>query len=259
MTAINTSSYFNSVSDLTDTTKTSVRKVTSNSSGDTVVSEGDTSAFSSAESMGKSDFLNLLVTQLKYQDPMEPSADTEFVAQLAQFSQLENTQNMTTAMDTLTTNMNNFMTLQTLNSQSTTNASATPLLGKQVRVSEGSLTYEGNGETFDVHLKEGSSKGTLVIRDAKDVVVAEVAVSRADSKGGDVNITWNGKGTDGTALLAGKYTMEVVGTDGTTSAGYVFKDGKVTSVGFGETGATLTIDGTKYGLKNLVNVEEAES
>jgi flagellar basal-body rod modification protein FlgD len=44
--------------------------------------------------MGKDAFLNLLVTQLQHQDPTQPMADGEFLAQLAQFSSLEQLQQM---------------------------------------------------------------------------------------------------------------------------------------------------------------------
>ena len=43
--------------------------------------------------MGKEDFLKLLVTQLRYQDPMSPEDPKDFVAQLAQFSSLEQQMN----------------------------------------------------------------------------------------------------------------------------------------------------------------------
>lgn len=47
--------------------------------------------------LGKDDFLKLLITQLQHQDPMNPSSDTEFIAQVAQFSSLEQMQNMNNA------------------------------------------------------------------------------------------------------------------------------------------------------------------
>ncbi len=49
-------------------------------------------------SLDKDAFLKLLVAQMKYQDPLEPTANTEFVSQLATFSQLEEMQNMTSGM-----------------------------------------------------------------------------------------------------------------------------------------------------------------
>ncbi|MDF2589744.1 MAG: flagellar hook capping protein [Anaerocolumna sp.] len=46
------------------------------------------------DALGKDAFLQLLVTQMKYQDPLNPNTDTEYVAQLATFSQLEQMQNL---------------------------------------------------------------------------------------------------------------------------------------------------------------------
>ena len=50
------------------------------------------------DQLGRDAFLNLLVTQLQHQDPMQPQANGEFIAQLAQFSSLEQ---LTTMSDTL--------------------------------------------------------------------------------------------------------------------------------------------------------------
>ena len=48
--------------------------------------------------LGKDAFLQLLVAQMKYQDPLEPTENTEYISQLATFSQLEEMQNMTAGM-----------------------------------------------------------------------------------------------------------------------------------------------------------------
>lgn len=258
MASVNTDTYDN-VFDMThETTKRKVSASLKDGKSE-VVDEGDKEVFKKAgEQMGKDSFLNLLVAQMRYQDPLQPAEDTQFVAQLAQFSQLEFTQNSTDAISSLASNMQAFMDMQTLQAQSITNASATPLLGKEVRVMEASFEHKGLTEKeFNVHLT--GKTGTLIIRDKDDNVVAELEVGVESSKGGDTTVKWNGKDTEtGRDILGGTYTIEVVNSNGTESGGYAYQEGMVTGVNFSSSGSGLTINGKQYGLGYLINVVEPE-
>lgn len=60
-----------------------------------------TSDASKKDPLGRDAFLNLLITQLQHQDPTQPQADGEFLAQLAQFSTLEQLEQMNQKLDTI--------------------------------------------------------------------------------------------------------------------------------------------------------------
>ncbi|MCQ2588887.1 MAG: flagellar hook assembly protein FlgD [Treponema sp.] len=79
--------------------------------------------------LGKDDFLKLLITQMQNQDPTEPMENTEFIAQMAQFSSLEQMTNMSTSFE----KMANYITETT----------ATSTLGKTVELNVGDATVRG--------------------------------------------------------------------------------------------------------------------
>lgn len=70
---------------------TSTESTSSTSSTSTTKSSGST--------LDKEAFLQLLVAQMKYQDPLEPTSNTEYISQYAQFSQVESLQNVSSSMD----------------------------------------------------------------------------------------------------------------------------------------------------------------
>ena len=54
-----------------------------------------------SKTMGQTEFLSLLVTQMRNQDPLKPVSDTEFIAQMAQFTSLEQTKEMSSDVQEL--------------------------------------------------------------------------------------------------------------------------------------------------------------
>lgn len=98
----------------------------------TQTSQTSTASKSKSDALGKSDFLKLLMAQLKYQDPMKPMDDKSFIAEMAQFNALEEQRNLNS---TLTENQ----AFERL-------SSASNLIGKAVRIRE----TVGTGEDAEV-------------------------------------------------------------------------------------------------------------
>jgi flagellar basal-body rod modification protein FlgD len=72
-------------------------------SGTSSSAQGLGAAITRETTLGQDAFLKLLLTQLQHQDPTQPMKDTEFIAQLAQFSQLEKLTDISQSMKQLTT------------------------------------------------------------------------------------------------------------------------------------------------------------
>lgn len=92
------------------------------------------------KTLGQDEFLQLLVTQMRNQDPMKPVSDTEFIAQMAQFSNLEQTKAMSSDIAQLR--------------QSNAFTQATALMGKQVRLLSDEDTFT-KGIVTDLTVKDG--------------------------------------------------------------------------------------------------------
>lgn len=79
--------------------------------------------------LGKDDFLKLLITQLSNQDPTNPMEDTQFIAQMAQFSSLEQMTNLSTSFEKMATLLNS--------------SEAASTIGKTVELKVGDVTTSG--------------------------------------------------------------------------------------------------------------------
>ena len=156
-------------------------------------------------SLDKDSFMLLLVTQFKYQDPLNPMDDKEFIAQMAQFSSLEQLMNLNTSMKGLTDATN---TQQMVN--------ATSYIGKQVTVTGNSIGKTTNETTKEISVTrfryapaDNTAGGTITVRDADNNAVYVEELS-AKNKGTTYDFAWDGKRNDGTVAGDGVYTVNLV-------------------------------------------------
>lgn len=193
-------------------------------------SPGQTQAGQSGSSpenskLGKQEFLNLLVTQLRHQNPLEPLKQEEYAAQLAQFSSLEQLSNLNDRFDQM------YQSNQQLN-QSITNALSATLIGKRVRGVGNTLIYDA-GRNNQIHYRLGTTADSVTVQIKDSVGNVVKTQSLGPQEAGDHSWTWNGRLDTNAAAADGEhYTYEITGTteDGQTISGQPFIDGKITGV-----------------------------
>jgi flagellar basal-body rod modification protein FlgD len=126
-----------------------------------------TSATDSASTLGKEDFLNLLVAQLKNQDPLDPVKNEDFIAQLAQFNSLEQMMN-------LNSNFSSFNSMQSI-------SSASNFIGKLVAWTDSSGNAQ-SGQVTEVGIQSGTpylvvGTNTLTIDQITAITTSDIVSS----------------------------------------------------------------------------------
>lgn len=175
-------------------------------------------------------FLTLLTAQLKYQDPMKPTDPTAFVAQLAQFSGVEQQTKTNTLLTSLTTALSG-------NSLSQTAA----LIGKTVDATNSNVIVPASGSTapISVSVTQTALKNPrLVVLDQKGAELRSLPVAS-----GQTSVTFDGMLANGQRLQAGSYPVKLVGDD---TAGKEQIAGTMTAAG--EVTQVLTRTGGGYTL-----------
>jgi flagellar basal-body rod modification protein FlgD len=208
--------------------------------------------------LDKDSFMHLMVTQLKYQDPLNPSDNQQMAAQMAQFSSLEALQNMKTSMADLGKSMNESATKQTAATQTMATTSATALLGDTVRLRRKDLHFSGDESRVAVHASPGSE---LAVLDKDGETVRTLPLDGVDASGaailgksGDGVVAWDGLTDEGKPAAPGKYTLSVRDSGTSEDSGYAYVEAAISGVGSDSEGTTLeTTEGT-YHLTDLVEV-----
>lgn len=145
-------------------------------------------------------FLQLLITQLKNQNPLEPLDTNQFTQQLVQFTSVE--QQLKT---------NEFLEAMMQSSQNSTNAQAVSYVGKTVTAS-GATTDLLDGAANWIYRVDAAAENTnITIKDASGNVVYTENLSLA---AGTDQIVWDGTTSSGTQLTSGRFTITIDARDG---------------------------------------------
>jgi flagellar basal-body rod modification protein FlgD len=145
--------------------------------------------------LGQTDFLNLMMTELKNQDPTKPMDSGAFLGQLAQFGTVSGLKDLQTKFDSLSSALVSNQALQ-----------AATLVGKDALVeSSKAPLYPGGVVDGALNLPAATSGATVEIRDASNQVVAHVELGSQTA--GLVRFEWNGTTDSGTQAPPGVYNM----------------------------------------------------
>lgn len=197
--------------------------------------------------MDKDAFLKLMLTQLKYQDPMNPLESHEMAAQLAQFSQLESLSNIDDSVKSLKQGQDPMANYQALN-----------FIGKQVSSDTEKIIREKGDNAHDLRfsLPNSAKEVTVTIKDEVGEVVKTVKATNL-AKG--VNkLTWNGTKNDGYPAFSGNYSISVsaVSEQGQKFAGQTSFSGVVTGLNYSPEGPILMLGDQKVKLSDIKKIED---
>ena len=152
--------------------------------------------------LNQGDFLTLMITQLKNQDPFKPLDPTQYVGQLAQFSQVSGLTDVNKNISSLTASLRGNQVLD-----------GAALIGRTV-VAPGSNVYlsaangvDARGAQGVIDVPAGASAVQLVVKDSSGALVNSVSL---DNRRGPQAFTWDGSTASGAAAPAGAYKIEVV-------------------------------------------------
>jgi flagellar basal-body rod modification protein FlgD len=194
--------------------------------------------------LGKDDFLKLLVAQLKHQDPLKPLDNSQFIAQTATFSSLEELQNIRKSLESFVGNAG-----------SSAVASATPFLGRPVVATSAGFTFAGATVSLPYALEAPVGNAAAEIMDAGGNVVGRVPIGARTPGQHTLDLT---PGMLGKTLPAGQYRYRIVSreADG-RSVPLPAIAGTVTGVSTEGGAAVLAVGSRRIALGDIVSVGAA--
>lgn len=172
------------------------------------------------DELGKDEFMKLLITQMEHQDPLSPQDNTQYIAQLAQFSSLEGISNLNSTVGNFAVSLQSTQALQ-----------ASMLVGRSVQVMSNAAELEGSGKPVNgtIALESSSSDVLVAVYTAAGEYLGDIALGSQEA--GDVPFEWDGLDTEGEPFEPGMYQfIAYASSDGKYEAVDLYLSQNVTSV-----------------------------
>lgn len=198
-----------------------------------------------ASALGQQDFLNLMLAQLKNQDPTKPMDSSAFLGQLAQFSTVQGLSNLQSSFSSFASSMNSNQSLQ-----------AAALVGHSVLAPGGSaMLNEGGSINGAIDLPSSAGDVTVNVYDTSGQLVRRVPLGAQPA--GLSGFHWDGLTDNGTAAAPGVYVISGSALlNGKTQAVSTLIADKVNSVNIGANGSGLTLNLSGLGSVDFSTVRE---
>jgi len=202
---------------------------------------------SGSSTLGKDEFLKLLTEQMKQQDPTKPMDSTEFVAELAQFSSLEQAENS-----------NATLTKMLAGQATALQTTAASYVGKSAVFKSDEVSIEKGGQaTITADLADAAADVAITLKDANGNTVRTEDVGSASA--GKFSFNWDGYDSSGNQVASGTYTAQVTAKDKDGNAISVSQtySSKITGISFGSDGTpTFHAGGATVGLSDITELDE---
>lgn len=210
--------------------------------------------------LGQEAFLQLLVTQLRNQDPLNPQDGAAFVAQLAQFSSVEQLTTLNTQIGAQGSTLSGIASALG-GGQSTQNPllGAASLIGRTAETSGGFASLGKDGDaSLTFRLGNDAASGQLVVRNASGEVVRRVQFDALEA--GERALSWDGLNDKGVRVPEGTYTytVEALSSSGTVVSASAYTRGTIERVTQTAAGLAAWIGGAMIPLSALQSVAASE-
>lgn len=195
-----------------------------------------------SEGLGQDAFLELMLTQIKHQDPLNPMESGDFLSQIAQFGTVNGITELNNSFASLSGSLQSSQALQ-----------ASTMVGNTVLVPGNTSELVSGGQiTGAVDLSSSTSNLVLNITDATGQTVRQVDLG--SHAGGLTKFTWDGLDNSGNPLPSGSYTIEAAGLiGGEAVAQSVLVNAKVESVTLSKNGGEPLLN---LGVLGTVSINE---